>query len=140
VLSTKKKVVVADPYSNEVKDVEEIVNRIMCQRLGAIAKAKDAKSFAILVGSKRGQNRLGYALELKKKIESRSLKAYLYLVGRVEPESMKYYNEDAFVSTLCPRVAIDDFLRFDKPILTPIELQILLGEKEWNELGLDEII
>jgi len=143
-ISTKRKVIVADPYSNEVKEIDgvnnEIVNKIMRQRFGAIAKAKDAKSFAILVGTKKGQSRLGCALELKRMIEKHSFQVFLYSVGRIEPEYLRYYNEDAIVSTLCPRVAIDDFSRFNKPILTPIELQILLEEKDWNEFAFDEII
>ncbi|MCK5659932.1 MAG: diphthamide synthesis protein, partial [Methanosarcinales archaeon] len=44
-----------------------------------------------------------------------------------------------FVSTACPRVAVDDNLRYAKPMLTPIEFEILVGKRQWDEFVFDEI-
>ncbi len=139
-LSTKKKVIVADPYSNEVRNVDAVKVAIMRQRFAAISRARDAKSYAIIVGTKRGQARMSAALDAKRLVEKHALKAYLYAASRLEHESLDYYNEDAIVSTLCPRVAIDDAARFRKPVITPIELRIALGEQAWDEFSLDEIL
>ena len=51
-----------------------------------------------------------------------------------------FYPVDAFVNTACPRIAIDDSVRYAKPLITPFELEVALGEKKW-ELGykFDEI-
>ena len=51
-----------------------------------------------------------------------------------------YSDFDAFVSTACPRVAIDDAMKFKKPVLTPIEFEILLGERDWNNYEFDQIL
>ena len=40
---------------------------------------------------------------------------------------------DAFVNTACPRIAIDDSVKYAKPLLTPFELEVILGEKQWEE-------
>ncbi|MCK5310177.1 MAG: diphthamide synthesis protein, partial [Thermoplasmata archaeon] len=47
---------------------------------------------------------------------------------------------DAWISTACPRLAIDDYSTYEKPILTPIELEILLGKRAWEEYAFDEIL
>jgi 2-(3-amino-3-carboxypropyl)histidine synthase len=47
---------------------------------------------------------------------------------------------DAFVSTACPRLAIDDYLRFRKPMLTPIELEVALGARKWDDYLFDSFL
>jgi 2-(3-amino-3-carboxypropyl)histidine synthase len=47
---------------------------------------------------------------------------------------------DCFVSTACPRIAIDDYLQYKIPIITPVELKILLGKISWEMYEFDEII
>lgn len=42
--------------------------------------------------------------------------------------------------TACPRIAIDDSQVYDRPLLNPSELEIALGEREWEDYVLDEII
>ena len=46
---------------------------------------------------------------------------------------------DAFVSVACPRIAIDDYALHKKPIITPPELEIVLGERKWEDYAFDEI-
>jgi 2-(3-amino-3-carboxypropyl)histidine synthase len=43
-----------------------------------------------------------------------------------------FYPVDAFVNTACPRIAIDDAVRYSKPLITPFELEVALGEKKWE--------
>ncbi|HDY74833.1 MAG TPA: diphthamide biosynthesis enzyme Dph2, partial [Euryarchaeota archaeon] len=47
---------------------------------------------------------------------------------------------DAFVNTACPRITIDDTARYKRPVLTPIELGIVLGLREWDDYAMDEIV
>jgi 2-(3-amino-3-carboxypropyl)histidine synthase len=46
---------------------------------------------------------------------------------------------DCWVSTACPRLAIDDCALFVKPLLTPVELDIVLDLREWKEYKFDQI-
>jgi 2-(3-amino-3-carboxypropyl)histidine synthase len=137
-IATRKSVIIADPYQNEARDCEDIKNRMMRQRHGAIAKTKDALSFGIIVGTKPGQTRMKLAYDLKRLLEKHEKQAYILVMNQISPAALKPFKFDAFVSTACPRVAIDDYLMYDTPILTPMELKIVLGEVEWDDYRFDE--
>jgi 2-(3-amino-3-carboxypropyl)histidine synthase len=138
-IATKKSVIIADPYQNEVRECEEIKDRLMRQRHGAIARAKDASSFGIIIGTKPGQTRMNLANDLKMLLEKHERKSYILVMNQVSPAALKPFNIDAYVSCVCPRVAIDDYLMYDEPILTPIELKIVLGDVKWEDYKFDEI-
>jgi 2-(3-amino-3-carboxypropyl)histidine synthase len=138
-IATKKPVIIADPYQNEVRECEEIKDTLMRQRHGAIARARDAISFGIIVGTKPGQTRMNLANDLKMLLEKHEKKAYILVMNQVSPASLKPFKIDAFVSSACPRIAIDDYLMYDDPILTPIELKIVLGDVKWEDYKFDEI-
>ena len=141
-ISTKKKVVAYDPYTNEVKssELDDLKDITLKQRYGAIARAKDAKVFGILIGTKIGQQRIRLAEELKEIISSKNKKAYTIVVDHFAPEFLESFrNIDCFVSTACPRIAIDDYMQYKIPILTPVELKILLGFIKWDDYVFDEI-
>ncbi len=136
---TNKNTYVLDPYSEEIENVEPQADRFMRQRFGAIARAENAERFGIIISDKIGQKREKLALALKEMIESSGLKAYLFYSNEINPEEF-YYDVDAYVNTSCPRVTYDDYLRFSKPVLSPIELQIVLKYKLWEDYVFDEIV
>lgn len=139
-LNTEKPIVCADPYNNEVRTMEEERRRFLKQRYGAIASIRDARTFGVVASSKQGQLRWNMALALKRRIEKRGRKAYLLLIKQIAPEYLiNFRHLDAFVCTACPRVAIDDYGRYPKPIVTPIELEIALGDRPLDDYKLDEI-
>lgn len=136
-LSTKKRVLAADPLSGEVREVDP--SRVLRQRSAVIAKSLDAKVFGIIVSSKNGQQRLEMASSLKKCAKRHGKGAYLILIDLVTPDQLLQFKVDAFVNTACPRLAVDEVGRFPSPMLTPQEFEIVLGEREWEKLVLDEI-
>ncbi|MDI6888991.1 MAG: diphthamide biosynthesis enzyme Dph2 [Methanocellales archaeon] len=137
-LATGKRVIVADPTLNEAREVEPKL--ILRQRHAIIAKALDAKSFGIIVSTKRLQMRLGMAEKLCQKAQKRDIDTHMIFMDEVKPEMLAQFKVDAFVSTACPRIAIDDVALFKKPVLTPIEFEIVLGERDWSEIKFDEIL
>jgi 2-(3-amino-3-carboxypropyl)histidine synthase len=142
-LSTNKPVVVCDSYTSEVrkKELIDIKDMIIRQRYGAIARSKNAKNFGIIVGIKKGQQRMDLALKLKEKIKIKQKKSYIFTVDNIQPSYLESYrNIDCFVSTACPRIAIDDYMQYKIPILTPIELDILLGFRKWEDYKFDELL
>lgn len=139
-LNTDKTIVCADPYNNEVRTMEEERNRFLKQRYGAIASIRDAQSFGVLASSKRGQLRWNMAKALERRIQKRGRRAELILLKQFSPDYLVNFRHlDAFVSTACPRVAIDDYTRYPKPIVTPIELEMALGDRPLDDYRLDEI-
>lgn len=134
-LSTGKPVVIADPYLKQAYQLKDEVNRILRQRWASISKARKAENFGILIGLKVGQRRFKKALEIKKKLEETDKKAFLVALREITPERlMQFPSIDAYVNTACPRLSLDDAPRFKKPLLTPRELQVMLGELSWEEV------
>lgn len=139
-LSTQKPVVIADPYLNQVRDIDEFTDRILRIRFARITRAKEAKKFGILISSKEGQCRWELAKDLKKMIYNGGKEAYLIFLNEINPPSLlPYMDLDAFIVTACPRIAIDDSKMYKKPLLTPQEMEIVLGTRDWEDYQMDEI-
>jgi len=137
-IATGKRVVIADPLAGEVRISDP--ERLMRKRYARIGTVLDAKSFGILICSKNGQKRVELAEELKRKGISAGREVYMILMDEFDSDQLLSFNVDFFVSTACPRIAIDDISRFKKPILTPIELEVVLGMREWEDIVFDEIL
>ncbi len=134
-----KPVIIADPSTGEARTLDEVKDRVLRQRWGAIVRAQEAKSFGIIVSRKVGQDRSALAAELKAKLEAKGRRGHIFFMDLVAPELLEGYGVDAWVSTACPRIAIEDYLRYKQPILTPPELEIVLGERDWKDYAFDEI-
>lgn len=141
-MSTGRPVIAADPYTISVKkqEIEDIKNNILRQRYGAIIACRSAQRFGILIGEKRGQQRIKLAHELRRMIDSTGRKSLLITIDEFSPVSLQGFDLDCYVSTACPRIAIDDYLHYKKPIITPVELEIVLGRREWETYVFDEIL
>ncbi len=139
-LAAGKPVIVIDPLMREVRDVEQLKDKILRQRHGAIALASEARSFGVIISSKPGQQRRALADKLKAMIASKGRKAFLIVMDNVSPEQLMAFQIDAFVSTACPRLAIDDYLRYSKPMLTPVELEVALGARNWDDYIFDSFL
>lgn len=139
-LFTDKPVIVADPYLGEAREIDEIADRILRIRSARIAKAMDAKRFGIIVSSKKGQYRLELAKQLKNMLKEVDREGFILLLDDVSPNMLlPFMDLDAFVMTACPRIAIDDSAMYKKPLLTPQELEIAIGKREWEDYEMDEI-
>ena len=136
-LATGKRVVVADPVSGNVSEID--TDPMLRRRFGAISRAMDAGKFAVLVSKKPGQKRLELARRLKALGEARGLEMFLVYLDNIEPDRLLNLGAEAAISTACPRVALDDAAKYRIPILTPPEFEVLTGVREWEEYQFDEI-
>ena len=141
VLHTGKPLALLDPYTGDSSEMSfGRIERILRQRFGLIMEIDNAKTFGILIGEKPGQMRRNLAIRMKRVLEKHGRKGYLLALDHVSPDLIDFYPVDAFVNTACPRIAIDDSVRYDKPLVTPYELEVALGEKKWeNGYQFDEI-
>ena len=135
----EKPVLVLNPVTGEVRDMSETRDRILRRRFAAIQGARDAESFLVIVCSKVGQNRSGLADEMVSLLRRHGRTAHKVIIEEINPTALMSYQVDAFVNTACPRIAMDDAARYPKPMLTPPELEIALGEREWGQYGFDQI-
>ena len=135
----EKPVLVLNPVTGEVRDMSETRDRILRRRFAAIQGARDAESFLVIVCSKVGQNRSGLADEMVSLLRRHGRTAHKVIIEEINPTALISYQVDAFVNTACPRIAMDDAARYPKPMLTPPELEIALGEREWGQYVFDQI-
>ncbi len=128
---TGKKVLAVDPHTGR-HEIIESGERFLRVRYGLIAKAMDFKRAAILVSTKPGQNRMGIAEQLKEKVKEMGKSADILIMDKISPQSLLGSGYDIYVSTACPRIALDDHMNYDRPILTVREFEVVLGtRKEW---------
>ncbi|HEY9206863.1 MAG TPA: diphthamide biosynthesis enzyme Dph2 [Candidatus Methanoperedens sp.] len=137
-VATGKRVIAADPYLN--KAVEVAPEKFLKKRHGYVARAMDAVVFAIIVSTKSGQKRMGLALKLREIANKHGKNSYIILMDLVTPDQLLAFKADAYVNTACPRITIDDAERFHVPVLTPQEFEIVMGEREWKKMEMDEIL
>lgn len=136
---TDKLVVLADPYSGEVRTIEDVMDRLMRQRFAAIQRAKDAQAYGILVGTRVGQERMKLAKGLQKMLQREGKEAHLIALDFFSWDNLQYFRHlDALVNTSCPRITTDDYSRYPMPMLTPPELEVVLGKRDWENYAFDE--
>ena len=136
-VATRRKVLAADPMLNTVEWVDP--ERILRQRGGVIARCLDATSFCIIVSTKIGQERMGLARRLAELAKKHGKEHIIISLDNITPDALLQFKVDAFVNTACPRIAIDEGGRFNAPVLTPVEFEIVLKERDWSDLVFDEI-
>jgi 2-(3-amino-3-carboxypropyl)histidine synthase len=94
----------------------------------AVAVARDARRWGILVSTFGGQNRSPTALALQERARAKGREAEILFFDRLDPRDLEGRALDAYVNTACPRIALDDSASYPKPILTPPEFLMALGE------------
>jgi 2-(3-amino-3-carboxypropyl)histidine synthase len=126
-----KHVVIADPVNNVVTIADPM--QFLKQRYASVHKAMDAEKWGVIFCTKIGQGRWETAEEILENNEN----AYLITMDEVTPDRLLNFDMDAFVNTGCPRITTDDGPRFNKPMLTPGEYEIAMGNKPLEDLEFD---
>jgi 2-(3-amino-3-carboxypropyl)histidine synthase len=115
---------VANPYTDEVAEYSDAEKgRWEKKQKARITRCVVAQIFGILVSTKTGQFNYAMGQKIKRKLEKRGRKAYIFAGAELSPDRLLGYRVDAWVNTACPRI-VDDY--YDKPVINPEELEILL--------------
>lgn len=132
-ISVNKPVILLDVYNNEVKNMEFVRDKILKQRMISVEKFKEAKKIGIISEVKPGQ-KFGAPKILFDKFRNAGKEVVLITMSELTPDKlMNFYYVDAFVVLACPRIPIDDFAKYEKPLITFKEALVALGEKTWEE-------
>ena len=118
--ATEKKVLLADPDSRKIEGLDPM--QTYKEKYLRKEKAAEARVFGIVVGTKPGQKRIDLAEKIRKKIEKRGRIAHLVFMNEITPERLDYLPFDAYIVTACPRIVIDDWKNYKKPVLLPEEI------------------
>lgn len=133
-ISVEKPVFLIDVYNNEIKNMDKIRTKIIKQRMISVEKFKDAKRIGIITEVKIGQ-KFGNPNYLIEKLKESGKEIILITMNEINPDKiMNFYNVDAFVILACPRITVDDYAKYPKPMISFRECLVALGEKSWEEL------
>lgn len=126
-----KRVTIADPVNNVVTVAD--TEKFMKQRYASVHKAMDAERWGVIFCTKIGQGRWDKAQDIVDANDD----AYLITMDEVTPDRLLNFGMDAYVNTGCPRITTDDGPRFEKPMLTPQEYRIAVGDEPLDALEFD---
>ena len=126
-LALEKDVYIADPYRNEVRDIEKVKKKVLAKRWWSIAEAAKARTFGIILVTKSGQLNREAAMHLKSALEERGREVVLIAADDVNWERMAAFPFiEAFIVTGCPRITLDNQESFGKPVLNEEDAYDLL--------------
>ncbi|MEM2282901.1 MAG: diphthamide biosynthesis enzyme Dph2 [Candidatus Hadarchaeales archaeon] len=121
---TQKEVLAVSPFGgSRTISCEEFLR----WRRGVIAKSLSCQEFGILLSTKSGQWRPEVAKRVGEKLRGSGRKVCLIIQDEIRVEELEDYGFEAYVCTACPRLALDDARRVRFPILTPSEVDAMLG-------------
>lgn len=128
--SEKKPVLVVNPLSKSLLWLnKKEINGFIKRRYAAIARAKKAKRFGILLCTKPGQFNERKAVKAKKLLESEGKEAVIIAIDNISEEALLDFELDAFVFIACPRL-IDDSQHWKKPLISFEELLVMVGKRK----------
>ena len=133
-MCVNKDVYLLNEQSNKLEMMNSERDKVIRQRAIAIDKVKRANKIGIVVDNKIGQYNMKIAEGLKRDLERLEKEAVIIVVNEFSPSLMNFYNVDAFIDTACPRIAIEDCGKYDKPIINSREASVVVGKRSWEEL------
>ncbi len=132
-LNRKRPTFVVSP-NGELRDVTKECKRFDKVRIGLKARAYEAEKWGVVVSTKPGQINMGIAHQIKRASEEIGKRADILVCDYFYPEYVRGMPYDVYVFTGCPRVALDDWKNYDKPVITPTEaLEVIKWAKERHE-------
>ena len=133
-LSIKKPVILLDVYNNEITDMTYLRTKVIKQRYAAIELFKQAKKIGILVGLKPGQNFGSYKV-IKDKFDKAGKESIIITMSEISNDKLfNFYDVEAFVELACPRIAVEDYAKYSKPLLTFKEALVAIGDNSPESL------
>lgn len=138
--ATNKPLLAINPFEGKIEWFNEMEkDKLLKRRILMIEKARQAQSFGILVSTKEGQTKTMKAFLLKRLIERSGKKAIIFAANLLFPAYALGIEVDCFVSTACPRIALEDYVLWKKPLINGEELKIVLGKKKIEEYCFEEL-
>jgi 2-(3-amino-3-carboxypropyl)histidine synthase len=123
-LATFRPVIQLDVYKDKAYDMTGAGEKLYASRLFKVSMTMNSSRWGIIVGTKTGQHRPWVVSALEAMLSRRGLHYKELYVGTLAPQILANFDSDwyqTFVITSCPRLPIDDFNEYPKPVLTPGE-------------------
>eukprot|EP00752_Nemacystus_decipiens_P011623 g10318.t1 len=108
-------------------------NKDLMRRYYLVQRAREAGIIGIVVGTLGVQRYGSVVRELRKMVEDAGRKAYTLAVGKVNVAKLANFAEvEVFCLVACAENSLLDSREFHAPVVTPLELEVALGRREWG--------
>ncbi|KAB1264972.1 2-histidine synthase subunit 1 [Camelus dromedarius] len=123
-----------DPYSKVLSREHYDHQRMQANRQEAIATARSAKSWGLILGTLGRQGSPKILEHLESRLQALGLPFMRLLLSEIFPSKLSLFPEvDVWVQVACPRLSIDWGTAFPKPLLTPYEAAVALRDISWQQ-------
>ncbi|XP_068386692.1 2-(3-amino-3-carboxypropyl)histidine synthase subunit 1 [Eschrichtius robustus] len=123
-----------DPYSKVLSREHYDYQRMQANRQEAIATARSAKSWGLILGTLGRQGSPKILEHLESRLRALGLPFVRLLLSEIFPSKLSLLPEvDVWVQVACPRLSIDWGTAFPKPLLTPYEAAVALRDISWQQ-------
>uniref|UniRef100_A0A8C3VNP8 2-(3-amino-3-carboxypropyl)histidine synthase subunit 1 n=1 Tax=Catagonus wagneri TaxID=51154 RepID=A0A8C3VNP8_9CETA len=123
-----------DPYSKILSREHYDHQRMQANRQEAIASARSAKSWGLILGTLGRQGSPKILEHLESRLRALGLPFVRLLLSEIFPSKLGLLPEvDVWVQVACPRLSIDWGTAFPKPLLTPYEAAVALRDISWQQ-------
>ncbi|KAI9873145.1 MAG: Diphthamide biosynthesis protein 1 [Pleopsidium flavum] len=129
-----------DPYSRKLTRETYDHNEMHSLRRQAIASAKTAKKWGLILGSLGRQGNPHTMTLIENHLTKEGIPFINLLLSEIFPGKLALMDDvECWVQIACPRLSIDWGYAFPRPLLTPYEALVVLGgRKEWG-MGSDNV-
>ncbi len=133
-------VIIFNPTTGEVSETGDLADKMLRKRHAVLSasqnKMKESDKYVgVIVSTKGGQERM----KMAEKIASEDDRVKIIVFDEIIPSRVDSMDLCCAVNTACPRIALDDSIRFKTTILTPVEFEILKGKVDWGDWSVDQI-
>ncbi|XP_066219605.1 2-(3-amino-3-carboxypropyl)histidine synthase subunit 1 isoform X3 [Saccopteryx leptura] len=123
-----------DPYSKVLSREHYDHQQMQTNRQEAIATARSAKFWGLILGTLGRQGSPKILEHLESRLQALGLPFVRLLLSEIFPSKLSLLPlVDVWVQVACPRLSIDWGTAFPKPLLTPYEAAVALGNISWQQ-------
>lgn len=121
-MQINKRVLTADPFTGKVEEItEEQITKRKNQVKAAYTKFLASDKIGILVSTKEGQCGMAAANKLKEKYNEKQ--CFIFTFETLDFSELENFTDiECWVNTACPRMAVEDYEKFNKPVINVKEL------------------
>lgn len=128
-----------DPYARKLTRETYGHAEMQDLRRSAIRTARTAQSWGLILGSLGRQGNPHTLTAIEAKLRAQGIPFVTLLLSEIMPHKLARMSADVecWVQVACPRLSIDWGYAFPRPLLTPYEALLALGERDdaWARLG-----
>jgi diphthamide biosynthesis protein 2 len=107
-------------------------SRLLGRRYALMERARSAERVGIVAGTLGVSGNLAIIERVKRAVEAAGRRWYMLLVGRPTAAKLGNFAEmDVFVLVACAQNALIDCRDHLRPVVTPLELEVALGARDW---------